>query len=794
MHIHDLNTYQELHPTTTASSNSIGVIVEENTQLHIVSCTLHNCTTNSAIYVDRGSIVVDCCDISSNEIGIALVGNVNCEVICSTITNNNIGISCETESEANTCRFIVQRSNISDNLTYGIFANHNIRHMSIFDNYMRENHLSAIRIGEFIHSQYPHESMIDNIIHCKDNTPKEADLRLLTYFTGEKTYHFDQLDMNIIVNILSFTLFPFGQCLKMLNDLWVHGSVREYEDYESLVIQNLYGFKKQMRHVKSRPISLLYQTLDVSFTDKNIDLFVCFQNGVIPTVGVTCLSVNEGWIDQNGLKIVNRLKNSLVSLTVDTSSNLSSDDVKRLNEWLQHHSKNGRPVHLAITGPMITTNFLNEIQTLRTLKLRSLDDTSITSDNKRDLTSFMIQGGKSLSTVELSYYPIGTESVSSVLTSVQNCRNLTINGADLECCVIDTDQMNEQEEQQQTADVMHGHVSSPLLLSSLQSLLSRNSVLTSINLNDNYYLGDEAVEILAKSTSLKHLSLDDCGLTSRALIAILRDSTSIQKLSMAANDLDDKALDRMLLERNTTLREIDLSGNLSLTESGFGNLMFNRTIDTLIINGCPGSVSDATVQQLSCMSNLTCLHVSGNDLTYSALLCLKHSNITELDVSYNHITDEGAVIIVQHPSIRKLNMASNQVTWIGARELFQSKMLEELDLSNNVNVDDSTSSTFSYLEKNGALRHLELANIRAICRRETLDVLLNRNECLEYINLRGTQLGADLSQSYINRSKLDYKLNNLKYLGLLDDDDDDSEALAFFHHQNAPDQIHAYLE
>lgn len=749
--------------------------MDENAQLTIVSCSLSKCTNNCAIHVDGGLAIVDSCDVSDNEVGIHLTGDVSCEVVSSTITSNNIGINCEAVSGS---RIIVQRSNISDNLTYGFLAmNQHVKSMHIFDNYMRENHLSAVRIGEYVHSTSPHGCMIDNIILNKESNIESPMSSLMSYFTGEKVYRFDELDMNTIVHILQFTSFPFGQCLRRLKDIWIHGSVSEYDDYESLVIKNLYGFKRSSRYDLSRRISLLYRTLDMSIIDSDVDLFVCFQSGIIPTVGVTSLQLNEVWIDKNGLKLVELLKDSLSSLTISFSSNLTNEDARRLKEWL-HRAQIGQTVNIDITGPM-ETSILDGAEGIRVLRLRCLENTS---EDLENLAQFMSKGGQFLTTLELSYYPLGIRGVCSVMTNIHNCQRLAIVGADIEPEYPTVDD-----------DDYYPCMTSPQIISALNQLLINNHVLTRIDLQDNGYLGDEAVEILAHAPNLKIVNVDACGLTSRSMIAILTWSRSIEKLSIAVNELDDSALDRLLLERNTTLKELDLSGNSSITDVGFSNLMFNRTIDSLSINRCPEYVSDATVQQLSCMASLTAMHISGNDLTDSALLCIKHSKITELDASYNQITDEGAIILVQHPSIRSLNLASNQITWIGARELFQSKTLECLDLSNNADVDDSAISTFRHLQKNTVLKHLELANIEGISSYDTLDYVLNKNQSLEYINLRGTKLSVDVSQAYMNRVRLDHQSSNLRYLGLLEDDDD-SEVLAFSHHQTAPSQMYIYLQ
>jgi Ran GTPase-activating protein (RanGAP) involved in mRNA processing and transport len=131
----------------------------------------------------------------------------------------------------------------------------------------------------------------------------------------------------------------------------------------------------------------------------------------------------------------------------------------------------------------------------------------------------------------------------------------------------------------------------------------------------------------------------------------------------------------LMLEHNTTLKVLDLSGNSSITARGVtflaNALKKNTTLTTLIL-------SMTNVKQKACVA-------------LSSMLAVNET-LTTLDVSCNNIGDRGVKALLEfirksNHSLTTLSIANNRITSAGANVLAETvrdnTTLTSIDISNN---------------------------------------------------------------------------------------------------------------
>lgn len=114
-------------------------------------------------------------------------------------------------------------------------------------------------------------------------------------------------------------------------------------------------------------------------------------------------------------------------------------------------------------------------------------------------------------------------------------------------------------------------------------------------------------------------------------------------------------------DNDTTLTEVDLSYSR----------LFNQDILTL---------ADA----LKSNNYVKKLNIAGNRAYESGAKALSKTNIEELNISYNHIGNAGAVHFTTNNKIKALNVSFNFIDDYGAIALSHNDTIQELDVSHNV--------------------------------------------------------------------------------------------------------------
>ena len=326
-----------------------------------------------------------------------------------------------------------------------------------------------------------------------------------------------------------------------------------------------------------------------------------------------------------------------------------------------------------------------------------------------------------------------------------------------------------------------------------------------LNVSSNSVTGPSVVSlfiVLERNTCLKTLDLFDNNITAgehseavgQAIEGMLRVNQSLQVLELLNCDLDDTVIGHIAtgLTHNTTLQELDIGLNRSVTSDGFG---CNRSV-TSDGFGCNRSVtSDGWVQFFQTTRNGTTslqkLDISINNLQSEGVIALSrmllhNKTITALfisDISRSAtITTEEWIqlfqVLHQHPTLSILNISENNlgregsialgeclhhnktITVLGARKCgltddvlkamatnlsHESSSLREIGISyNNSLTSEGWIPVFQILQQNSSLRKLNISDSykpMEVDRRgnvvTALAEMISRNKGIQKLNISG---------------------------------------------------------
>jgi Ran GTPase-activating protein 1 len=237
--------------------------------------------------------------------------------------------------------------------------------------------------------------------------------------------------------------------------------------------------------------------------------------------------------------------------------------------------------------------------------------------------------------------------------------------------------------------------------------------------------------MLSQNTVLQHLNLTGDALGSAGFAEIasaLYGNTSIQGLDLSDNGLDDLASAttlRELLRRNKTITRLSMDsnafgGNVTVVRCIADGFRTNTTLKELFLSCCQlgdqglSILAESLGQQ---KRGLVDLSLCANQITYSGLRALVDnatvalSAVTNLDLSYNSIRDEGATFLAEMlrlqtlPSLTHLRLIQCRISDDGllalSSALEEDKTLEYLDL------DGHTFSARGYLALASSLPNIK---------------------------------------------------------------------------------------
>ena len=365
---------------------------------------------------------------------------------------------------------------------------------------------------------------------------------------------------------------------------------------------------------------------------------------------------------------------------------------------------------------------MEKISNLETI---NISHNMITDEAAENIATFLSHNSK-LQTLNMSFNYLGSKGCIKIFNGMKNLSNLNIshNNITAEATVSIAAVLSHNTKLKQL-DISYNDLQTPGAIEIFQGI-KHTSTLTKLNIAHNM-ITEEATEyvinILHNYTRLKELNLSDNSLLEKDVIMKIMLS-SVHKFNNSVDQTANKLL------KIITLQELDLSNISSLQTAGiikvFKELIHNSAFTKVNISRHPicqsaaynlanilsknndlqelvMSYNNLQAQSINTIlgavksSNLTKLNISGNDanLITTANVLSQHTNLVELDLSYNKLNNAADVtwfITVSRKifiNLIKLNISgifheiSNEAAADLAYIFSQNNMLNELDLSNN---------------------------------------------------------------------------------------------------------------
>ncbi|XP_027360415.1 NLR family CARD domain-containing protein 3 isoform X3 [Abrus precatorius] len=249
--------------------------------------------------------------------------------------------------------------------------------------------------------------------------------------------------------------------------------------------------------------------------------------------------------------------------------------------------------------------------------------------------------------------------------------------------------------------------------------------------------GDEGLFFLAESLAFNQIaeevSFAANGITTAGLKAfdgVLQTNTTLKTLDLSGNLVGDEGAKCLcdILVNNSSIEKLQLN-SADLGDEGFsslaGALLEHNTIRNIHLNGNYGGAlgANALAKALESNKSLRELHLHGNSIGDEGIrslmtgLSLHKGKLTLLDISNNSLTSKGALHVAEY--IRKsrsllwLNLYMNDIGDEGAEKiadaLKENRSITTLDLGgNNIHVD-GVSAIAKVLKDNLVITTLELS-------------------------------------------------------------------------------------
>ena len=261
--------------------------------------------------------------------------------------------------------------------------------------------------------------------------------------------------------------------------------------------------------------------------------------------------------------------------------------------------------------------------------------------------------------------------------------------------------------------------------------LEVNDALQKLDISDNRISDDGAIalsECLEANSTLIELKMSSNNISCKVADKKFYMNNALQKLDISSNKISDDGTIALsdCLRANTTLREVKMSGNnvtLKIISAIAKSIEVNYSIlQKLDISN--SKISDSGIIAFSkyLHISLTELDISGNDITYqgaSAIAKFMQMNTTlqKLNISNNTISDNGAVAFCEflktNATLTELSMLGNSITCKGARAIAEAMQinttLQTLDISANEISDDGAMAFSEFLKINAALTELNIS-------------------------------------------------------------------------------------
>lgn len=226
--------------------------------------------------------------------------------------------------------------------------------------------------------------------------------------------------------------------------------------------------------------------------------------------------------------------------------------------------------------------------------------------------------------------------------------------------------------------------------------LTKNPYLVSLDIHDTSFNIKsknriEALQALAGSQTLKKLimwaewnSKEDAAINDEGA-QILASNRSITHLDVRGNNIGAKGA--KAFSKNSALTYLDIGVN-PIDDAGVSHLSFNKNLIYLGINRLGIERNQFLrngLKYLASNHTLKALSICYNGLGNEGMKTLSNglNNIEKLDVTFNNVSDQGALFLSKNNKLKELIIYCNDITDIGAKYLSENTSLIRLDITNN---------------------------------------------------------------------------------------------------------------
>ena len=292
---------------------------------------------------------------------------------------------------------------------------------------------------------------------------------------------------------------------------------------------------------------------------------------------------------------------------------------------------------------------------------------------------------------------------------------------------------------------VENYMGGEIYLDTLTHALTQFNSLKEFEIFDEHNIDgeNELLEALAGHVGLMKIAIQSIPIDTngfKALSALLRNPRSnIKVLYLEDNEIDDERAKTLSsgLSRNSTLAELNLSGNRNIQERGWQaifevlknpncrleklHLSHNYINDTVAFYLANAMRNNTTLKTL-CLNSIDDITIAGWQNLIAVLLQSPNCTLEELYLAgnkfYGDAIESLTTGIANNRRLRVLNLSNNRgvtaMRWEAFSIILQNPMLEKLDLSQNSMCDNVMVSLADALANNTRLRELNLGMNRHV--------------------------------------------------------------------------------
>ena len=277
----------------------------------------------------------------------------------------------------------------------------------------------------------------------------------------------------------------------------------------------------------------------------------------------------------------------------------------------------------------------------------------------------------------------------------------------------------------QLLDISHNKLSDDGAIA-ISECLKHNSTLQELNISYNEVSNNGITYIgkaLQMNTTLQTLNISQNKISDDGAVAIsecLKYNSTLQELNMSHNKISNNEFAKAL-HMNTTLQLLDISHNKLSDDEAL--TLSNHLKGKSKLYQLKMSVNDIDLDINFIVRSLNACHkfclekFSNTEAILVSKFLYYNTNILKLDISYNDISDDGAVAISEclknNNTLQELNMSQNKVSDYGiiniGKALQINITLQILDISHNFLSNDGAVAIGECLTKSNTLQELNLS-------------------------------------------------------------------------------------